>query len=135
MKNAASPQVHHLFHCWDHVAHRFQSSPKIALFLDFDGTLVPIQPRPEDVWLDAATRRSLAHLARSPRFRVWIVTGRRRADVRARMRVPGLQYLGLHGWEGRRAAPITEDAREAVACAKSWLASLMLSVPGVWPRR
>jgi trehalose-phosphatase len=60
------------------------------------------------------------------------VTGRRRADVRARVRVPGIRYLGLHGWEGRTAEAITEEAREAVACAKSWLACLLLSVPGVW---
>ena len=52
---------------------------KPILFLDFDGTLVPIQDRPEDVWLDNATRRTLSRLVRSPRFRVWIVTGRRRA--------------------------------------------------------
>ncbi len=112
--------------------HRFEAKATIALFLDFDGTLVPIQPRPEDVWLDDATRRTLTRLVRSPRFRVWIVSGRRRADVRARVRVPGIRYLGLHGWEGRGAGAITEEAREAVACAKSWLASLLLSVPGVW---
>jgi len=132
MKEETSHRVRHLFHSWDQVACRFESSPSIALFLDFDGTLAPLQPRPEDVWLDAATRRTLSLLVRSPRFRVWIVTGRRRADVRARVRVPGLRYLGLHGWEGRTAAPITEDSREAIACAKSWLSSLMLSVPGVW---
>ncbi len=132
MKNAASNRVHHLFHCWNHVAGRFEASSTIALFLDFDGTLAPLQPRPENVWLDAATRRSLLRLARSPRFRVWIVTGRRRADVRARIRVPGLQYLGLHGWEGREAPPIQDDSRAAVACAKTWLATLLLSVPGVW---
>ena len=124
--------MRHLFHCWPQVVGRFAGKPTIALFLDFDGTLVPIQPRPEDVWLDDATRRTLSRLVRSPRFRVWIVTGRRRADVRARVRVPGIRYLGLHGWEGRGAGAITEESREAVACAKSWLACLLLSVPGVW---
>ena len=123
MKTETSSQVCHLFHCWEHIAARFRSSPSIALFLDFDGTLAQLEPRPEDVWLDAATRRTLLHLHRSPRFRVWIVTGRRRADVRARIKVPGLRYLGLHGWEGRAAPPIMEDSREAIACAKSWLSS------------
>ena len=132
MKKNTAHQVCHLFRCWDHIAGRFQSSPSVALFLDFDGTLAPLEPRPENVWLDAATRRTLLRLTRSPRFRVWIVTGRRRADVRARVRVPGIRYLGLHGWEGRAAATIMEDSREAIACAKSWLSSLMLSVPGVW---
>jgi trehalose 6-phosphate phosphatase len=127
-----APKVRHLFHCWPQVVERFNAKPTIALFLDFDGTLAPLQPRPEDVWLDDATRRTLLRLVRSPRFRVWIVTGRRRADVRARVRVPGIRYLGLHGWEGRAAGAITEEAREAVSCAKSWLASLLLNVPGVW---
>ena len=90
---------------------RFDANPPIALFLDFDGTLVPLQARPEDVWLDDATRRTLSRLVRSPRFRVWIMSGRRRADVRARVRVPGIRYLGLHGWEGRNAEAITEEAR------------------------
>ena len=124
--------MRHLFHCWPQVIQRFNARPTIALFLDFDGTLVPLQPRPEDVWLDDDTRHTLLRLVRSPRFRVWIVSGRRRADVRARVRVPGIRYLGLHGWEGRAAGAITEEAREAVACAKSWLACLMLNVPGVW---
>jgi trehalose 6-phosphate phosphatase len=132
MKKQGSHKVRHLLNCWSQVANCFQSSPTIALFLDFDGTLAPLQPRPEDVWLDDATRRTLSRLARSPRFRVWIVTGRRRADARARVRVPGIRYLGLHGWEGRSAAAITTEAREAISCAKCWLASLMLSVPGVW---
>jgi len=127
-----SHKPHHLLRCWTHLAGRFESSPAIGLFLDFDGTLVPIQSRPEDVWLDDGTRRTLSRLARSPRFRVWIVSGRRRADVRARMRVPGIRYLGLHGWEGRAATAISEEARDAIACAKSWLACLLLSVPGVW---
>jgi trehalose-phosphatase len=132
MKKDSSPQVCHLFHCWDQIAGRFRSSSSVALFLDFDGTLAPLELRPEDVWLDAATRRTLLRLNRSPRFRVWIVTGRRRADVRARVRVPGLRYLGLHGWEGRAGGHVMEDSREAIACAKSWLSGLLLSVPGVW---
>ena len=132
MKQNTSHRVCHLFRCWDRIAGRFQSSSSVALFLDFDGTLAQLEPRPEDVWLDAATRRALLRLTRSPRFRVWIVTGRRRADVCARIRVPGLRYLGLHGWEGRAAPPILEDSRDAIACVKSWLSSLLLRVPGVW---
>ena len=124
----------HLFQCWTQF-HQLtsESSPAIALFLDFDGTLAPLAAPAEDRLAERdATRRTLSRLARSPRFRVWIVTGRRRTDVRARIRVPGIRYLGLHGWEGRTAAPIGLEAREAIACAKSWLACLMLSVPGVW---
>src|SRR6266481_7127503 len=118
--------MRHLFHCWRHVAGRFRSTQTIALFLDFDGTIAQLRPRPDDVWLDVGTRRTLQRLTQSPHFRVWVVSGRRRADVRARIRVPGIRYLGLHGWEGRDGATISEEGREAIACAKSWLSCLMM---------
>jgi trehalose 6-phosphate phosphatase len=77
----------------------------IALFLDFDGTLAPIRPRPELVRVDPAVRRVLAALAASPRFRVWVISARRRADVRARLGVAAVRYLGLYGWERRPSSP------------------------------
>jgi trehalose-phosphatase len=124
--------MRHLFHCWNHVAGRFRRSRTIALFLDFDGTLAPLRPRPDDVWLDAGTRRTLLRLTQSLHFRVWIVSGRRQADIRARVRVPGIRYLGLHGWEGRANPDIAEETRDIVRCAKSWLGARLLGVPGIW---
>jgi trehalose-phosphatase len=74
--------------------------------LDFDGTIVPIQPRPEMVRLDSATRRLLGRLAKHPRLTVCIVSGRRLADLRRRARVPGVRYVGLHGWESDKKSPV-----------------------------
>jgi trehalose-phosphatase len=124
--------MRHLFRSWNHVLRRLRSRRLIALFLDFDGTLAPLRPRPEDVWLDEATRSTLSQLVRSPRFRVWVISGRRRADIRARIRVPGIRYLGLHGWEGRAANCVPEETRRVVSCAKSWIGSLLLNTPGIW---
>ena len=39
-------------------------SERIALFLDFDGTLVAIAERPDEVRLDLSTRQALVHLDR-----------------------------------------------------------------------
>src|SRR5260370_17332234 len=94
-----------LFACWSDIAARLASSRMVALFLDFDGTLAAIQPRPELVRVHPDLRRTLAELACNPRLRLWVVSARRRADIRARVRVPAARYLGLYGWE-RRCLPL-----------------------------
>ena len=91
--------MRHIFSCWGEIAARMASSRTIALFLDFDGTLAPIQPRPELVRVHPGVRRTLTALAGSPRLRVWVISARRRADIRARVRVPAAEYLGLYGRE------------------------------------
>jgi trehalose-phosphatase len=126
------PKARHLFRSWDKVARCLRPSRNIALFLDFDGTLAPLRPRPEDVWLDVSTRRTLLRLARSPRFRVWIVTGRLKADIRVRVRVAGIHYLSLHGRNGRSDAVVANETREVIDYAKIWLGALLLSVRGIW---
>jgi len=124
--------VGHLLERWPQVAGRLKRGQKIALFLDFDGTLARLRSLPGDVSLDRRTRRALAILAHNRRFQIWVVSGRRQADIRARIRVPGIRYLGLYGWEGGNAAVLTEEARQALVCVKVWTASLLLNMPGVW---
>ncbi|MBZ5672634.1 MAG: trehalose-phosphatase [Acidobacteriia bacterium] len=109
----------HLFSCWNEVAQRIRRASAIALFLDFDGTLSPLCPRPEDVHLSGATRNVVATLARKSRIRVWVISGRRRADVRDRSRIGGVQYLGLHGWEGRQELSIEEETRRLLDSLKA----------------
>jgi trehalose-phosphatase len=122
--------VPNLLRCWKQVARRFESRCGIALFLDFDGTLAPIEMHPEDVRLDDSARRTLSRLVRCPRVHVWIVTGRRRDDVRARVRVPGIRYLGLYGWEGSDGPSISKTCIQRLSSVKRLLSGRM-SVPGV----
>jgi trehalose-phosphatase len=121
-----------LFDCWTEVSSRLRSARSIALFLDFDGTLARLRPRPEEVWLDAFARQTLSALARSPRFRVWVISGRRQADIRARIHVPGVRYLGLHGWEKGPGAGLTERSSSSLACIKSLLGGALVNNPGMW---
>jgi trehalose-phosphatase len=69
----------------------------LALFLDFDGTLAPIAPRPEDVRLGAPGRLVIRSL--SERIPVVIISGRALDDLRDRVGLHGLTYAGNHGLE------------------------------------
>lgn len=66
-----------------------------VFFLDLDGTLAPIVPRPEMVRLSLATHEVLRDLARS--HVVCIASGRDLGDLRQRVRLPGLYYAADHG--------------------------------------
>ncbi len=125
-------RARHLFARWAEVAERLRSAKLVALFLDFDGTLVPIQPRPGDVRLDAATRRILSRLARQPRTKVWIVSGRRYADVRRRAKVAGAKHLGLHGWERGGRGPLPREPRRRLEKALHLLEQRVACFPGIW---
>lgn len=121
-----------LFAHWPEIAARIGSAPGVALFLDFDGTLTGFQPRPDDVALPAATRRTLAHLASHPRARVWVISGRTQADVRSKVRVAGVRCLGLHGWEGRESESIPEDTRRILEQLKPHLRAALQELGRVW---
>jgi len=84
---------------------------RYALFLDFDGTLVALAPRPEDVRLDDAAQQALERLFRSLGGALAIITGRDIAaidDFLAPLRLP---VAGVHGLT-RRGADGQVYARE-----------------------
>lgn len=81
---------------WDEIAARLDGR-RPALFLDYDGTLSPIAPRPELAVLPEETRDVLRRL--SERFPVVIVSGRGREDVAALVGLDGLAYAGSHGFD------------------------------------
>jgi len=74
-----------------------------GLFLDFDGVLAPIVERPEDAYPPQATRNELARLVEKYGL-VAVVSGRAGADVRERVAVDGVVYVGSHGLELDRLA-------------------------------
>lgn len=73
------------------------SGRRVAVFLDYDGTLTPIVERAEDALLPAETRASLERLAAlAP---VAIVSGRDLADVRRLIGIERITYAGSHGFD------------------------------------
>ena len=81
----------------------------LILLADLDGTLAPIVDRPEAARLPRRTHRILTRLARHPRARVGIVSGRGLTELQRLVRVPSAAYAGCHGLEvawARRASGI-----------------------------
>lgn len=70
---------------------------RLAVFLDFDGTLAPIVDRPEQAGMDGAMRAVIERLARL--CPVAVVSGRDLDDVRKRVGLPDIYYAGSHGFD------------------------------------
>ncbi len=125
---------------WDEIVRRLAGA-RLALFLDYDGTLAPIAPTPELATLPEATREALLRAA--ARFPVAILSGRGRDDVAAKVGLPGLVYAGSHGFDIAGIADIADIAEdglrhevgpeipEAIEAAAARLGEDLAGVPGV----
>lgn len=79
--------------------HLLIKQPPIGLFVDLDGTLVPLVPNAKVLTLSAPARHALSMLA--SKFQIVIVSGR---DVEAMYSIVGLNsvtYAGNHGMQWR----------------------------------
>ncbi|MGA2983959.1 MAG: trehalose-phosphatase [Terriglobia bacterium] len=119
-----------LFDSWPQVVRRLRATNRWLLLLDFDGTLVPVNDNPSAVSLDPLARQVLRRLARHRGSRVYIMSGRRLADLRRRVKIPGVHLLGLHGWE-RRGATLPPAQKHLLHQAKLWLAERLPALPGI----
>jgi trehalose-phosphatase len=70
---------------------------RVAVFLDYDGTLTPIVARPDLAVMSPTMRAIVAGLAR--RCPVAIISGRDVDDVRAMVGIETLCYAGSHGFD------------------------------------
>ena len=83
----------------DALLERLTTAPgEAALFLDFDGVLAPIVARPEDAYPPPEARVELERLVVRYAL-VGVISGRAGDDVRARVGVDGIVYVGSHGLE------------------------------------
>lgn len=90
-----------------------------ALFLDFDGVLAPIVARPDDAYPPEETRDELRRLAERYAL-VAVVSGRAGDDVRSRVGVDGIVYVGSHGLELDRQADRWRQQIVDFASAAPW---------------
>jgi trehalose 6-phosphate phosphatase len=81
------------------VAERLSLTDRIWLFLDYDGTLADFAPTPEHVLPDPDLVALLTRLAKAPRLRVAVVSGRRLSHVQRLVPVRGILLAGTYGIE------------------------------------
>ncbi|MDB6069605.1 MAG: Trehalose-6-phosphate phosphatase [Verrucomicrobiales bacterium] len=89
----------HWTECRAELAERLGTVPRLLVATDFDGTLAPICPRPEDVRMPKDSWTSLAALADHPGVRVAVLSGRELSEVARLVDLPKAVFAGNHGME------------------------------------
>lgn len=83
----------------EHILRAMLSLPKPALCLDFDGTLVEIAPRPDEIMVDEKLPGLLEALQTQLDGRLAIITGRAHADLSRYLNVTAFPVASSHGAE------------------------------------
>jgi alpha,alpha-trehalose-phosphate synthase [UDP-forming]/trehalose-phosphatase len=111
------------------------SGRPLAVLLDFDGTLAPLAPTPQEAALPEDVRQVLARLAARPQTLVAVISGRSLGDVRERVGLRDVVYAGNHGLEIAHGEgwvlPEAEATRPAVAACVQRLRDRLAGIPGV----
>jgi len=110
----------HAYDCIDEWRARRGRAQRMLLALDFDGTLAPIVPQPDQARLLPRARRAMQRLLGRADMLIAIVSGRALADARERVGLEGVYYAGNHGLEiegpgVERIHPEALEATHAVA--------------------
>lgn len=74
-------------------------SHKLALLLDYDGTLAPIAPHPDLATLPVETKNVLQRLSNLSDVYIAIISGRGVENVKDMVGIEGITYAGNHGLE------------------------------------
>jgi trehalose-phosphatase len=125
----------HALDAWKTIIQEVRRARHLALFTDFDGTLVRIRKDPHPVALPAPDRQLLGAIAHSGVL-VGVVSGRRVADVRKRVGLGDIWYVGSHGFvlagpRQRSIVLVNPKERSRMARIRHALARRLRGVPGI----
>jgi len=96
----------------DHIPEILQQAEqrKIALFLDYDGTLTPIVNDPDKAFLDENTRQTLEKVA--GKWVVAVISGRDLQAIQNFVQLDNLYYAGSHGFDISGPADLTLEMQK-----------------------
>ncbi|KAL1140025.1 hypothetical protein AAG570_007002 [Ranatra chinensis] len=83
----------------EYLSKYMSTSRKLALLLDYDGTLAPIMSHPDLATLPQETKLVLQKLATNPDIHISIVSGRNVNNVKKMVGIENITYAGNHGLE------------------------------------
>jgi len=78
---------------------RYMTRSRLALFLDYDGTLTPLRDHPDEAVLSPLMSKALEACIQRDDIDVAIVSGRALDDIRKIVGYDGVTYAGNHGLE------------------------------------
>ncbi|MBU1869152.1 MAG: trehalose-phosphatase [Candidatus Omnitrophica bacterium] len=128
--------MEHLLKNLGKIEEKLRSKP-IFLFLDYDGTLTPIVDSPKKAFISKKTKKVLEALIKTPGYKIAVVSGRRLEDVRRKVGLRGIIYVGNHGLEieGPKigySAPVPSGYRLALRKIKKELVDNLSVFKGVF---
>jgi alpha,alpha-trehalase len=112
---------------------------RLAVFLDYDGTLTPIVDDPQKALMSDPMRSAIRRLA--ARCPVGIISGRDLEDVREKVGIEGIFYAGSHGFDisgpekGRMELQQGKDCLPALDKAERLLKIGLAQIPGALVER
>lgn len=83
----------------DYLSKYIGYTQKLALLLDYDGTLAPIAPHPDLATLPLETKHVLQRLSNMSDVYIAIISGRNVDNVKNMVGIEGITYAGNHGLE------------------------------------
>lgn len=84
---------------WGKLQPKLKSGKPLLLLLDFDGTLAPIVSLPQNAQLPARAKETLRRLIANPLIKVVVISGRALPDIKRKISLRGMWYVGNHGLE------------------------------------
>lgn len=120
---------------WDKLKHGL-GHRHLALFLDYDGTLAPFADTPDQALMTQETREALTGLSKLARCHLAIISGRKLSDLKHRIAIPNITYVGNHGFEMEGAnlnfkSLISTQYLEDLAAIRDLLKAKLFSIDGI----
>jgi len=133
---AEKDTVNHLFEDWESIQTKIQQAQNLFLLLDYDGTLTPIVSLPELALCPFEIKRVLEELRDLPGVHVAIISGRSLEDVRRKVGVSDIIYVGNHGLEveypdGRRKNVLPSVRTRELKRITQNLQNSLKEIPGI----